>query len=90
VSVSQNAQAWRLLAGVHLAEKPAPKRETCDARVLDILALYRATLWLIRRPPLFIPDVHRTDRPDLPVRAEKTCLRRINRLAKHVTSEPQP
>jgi len=65
--LAQNRNAARLLQAVHLAQKAAKGLSgDCEARVLDVPALYVSAVWLTAPTPVFIPyiDPERLARED--------------------------
>jgi hypothetical protein len=57
-SLSQNRNAARLSQAAHLAERVAKDlRDDCEARILDVPALYISTIWLTCTTPIFIPFI---------------------------------
>jgi hypothetical protein len=57
-SLSQNRNAVRLVNAAHLAQVIADDLPgDCEARVLDVPALYTSAIWLTCQPPVFIPYI---------------------------------
>jgi hypothetical protein len=79
-SLSRNRNAERLMQAVHLAEAAARTMpDDCEARILEVPALYIAAIWLTGANPLFIPylDPSRLLDEAAQVRVEPDLMTRI-------------
>jgi hypothetical protein len=83
-SLSQNANADRLLEAAHLAQQigegPAVEYE---ARILDVPAVYISAIWLAASTPVFIPYVDPANlaQPGAKVRVQPDFLKNLVLLA---------
>jgi hypothetical protein len=56
--LAQNENAMRLMEAAHLAQKVAADMPgDCEARILDVAAVYVSAVWLSCANPLFIPYI---------------------------------
>ncbi|HJW79322.1 MAG: hypothetical protein ACJ8DU_20425 [Microvirga sp.] len=79
-SLSRNRNAERLMQAVHLAEEAARAMpDDCEARILEVPALYIAAIWLTGAQPVFIPylDPSRLADEAAPVRVEPDLMARL-------------
>jgi hypothetical protein len=84
-SLSQNRNAERLMQAAHLAQQVAEDLpDDCEARVLDVPALYLSAIWLTAARPIFIPyiDAQRLADPSAKIEVEPDFLNRLLNAAR--------
>lgn len=83
-SLSPNRNAERLMAAAHLAEQVARSlADDCEARILDVPALYISAIWLTGPSPHFIPFIEAESLadPEARVALDHDFLNRLLRRA---------
>ena len=79
-SFSQNRNAERLTEAAHLAQQIASGLSSnCEARILDVPALYVSAIWLTSREPTFIPyiDAEQLADPAMKVQVDPDFVERL-------------
>ncbi|HTV37613.1 MAG TPA: hypothetical protein VMF12_14360 [Xanthobacteraceae bacterium] len=80
--LAQNENAIRLLDAAHLAQKVAVDIDgDCEARILDIPAVYVSAVWLSCANPLFIPYIYPPRFGSGKIEVQRDFLKQLQQLA---------
>lgn len=81
-SLSHNRNADRLMEAAHLAQEVAAGLpDDCEARILDVPAIYVSSVWLNCKNPIFIPYIYPPQFGDNKIQVHDDFLQQLQRTA---------
>jgi len=90
-SLSHNENAERLMQAAHLAQSVAADiTGDCEARILDVPAVYVSTIWLSCATPVFIPYIYPPGFRSNEIEVQSNFLEQLQKFAEAARKHLNP